>query len=173
MRACRRPANLRRGIVPLFALAASATGLQAQGPWDEESPLADAVQEVLDLYHQLAADQAEPGEKVQLPGAGQWGLVADPFQEGGSRVTEFDVTAGSYYRIVGVGEATATDLGLCIYDNAGREVRCDRISDAVPLRSFTAESSGTYRAVPVAKTLNRPAHAGLVIVKESTEVGTK
>lgn len=171
MQSYRRAANLRWGIIPVLALAASATGLQAQGPWSEESPLADAVREILVRYRQLAGDQAAPGEEVQLQGSGQRGLVGGLFREGESKSIEFDVTAASCYTVAGAGKAVATDLDLCIYDDDGRRVHCGRKSDAIPILSSTAASNGTDRAV--ANPRDHPAHAGLVIAKKSTGVGAK
>ena len=139
---------------------------RAAGPgalWEDESPFADAVGEVLRWYHQLTGDA---DGNSQLPGEGQWGLVAGLFRQGESKTIEFDVTAGSRYRVAGAGEDAANDLDLCIYDDTGREVRCDRMFDAIPLLSFTPDSDGTYRAVLIAKALDRPAHAGLVILHE-------
>ena len=63
---CAPPSQPSAGIVPLLAVAASATGRAAQS-------------------RQTPADQVRPGEQVQLSGVEQWRLVAGLFQESDPR----------------------------------------------------------------------------------------
>ena len=56
-----------------------------------------------------------------------------------------DLREGVEYQIVGVCDNDCEDMDLLIYDPSGREVDSDRLTDAIPVLSFTAPSSGEYR----------------------------
>lgn len=57
------------------------------------------------------------------------------------------------------------DLNICVYDERGREVRCDVLADRIPWVPFTAGSTGRYRAVLNAFSINGSrVYAGMIVL---------
>lgn len=101
-----------------------------------------------------------------VPDYGQWGVVVGWFSEGEEKEIRFDVSAGASYKIAGQGDRNVSDLDICVYDSVGREVGCDELTDAIPLVTFTASRSGTYRAVLTAYSLESfTAYAGMILLR--------
>lgn len=103
-----------------------------------------------------------------------WGLVVGSVAvEGSPQQLSFHVEAGEDYRVSAAGEARATDLDICVFDDMGAIVACDRETDAEPGVAFTARSTGSYRAVLEPYAIGTPdldgaseselARAGLVV----------
>ena len=102
-----------------------------------------------------------------IPEMGQWGLVFGWFAEGEDKEIRFNVTAGQSYMIAGGGDEGSEDLDICVYNQFGDEVECDTLTDNFPLVEFTAGSSGTFRAVLTAYSLNgSTSYAGMAILRE-------
>jgi hypothetical protein len=69
--------------------------------------------------------------------------------------------------LAGGGDDNSEDLDICVYDQYGNEIECDTLVDNFPLVSFTAASSGTYRAVLTAYSLSgSTSYAGMAIMRE-------
>jgi hypothetical protein len=56
-----------------------------------------------------------------------------------------DLQGGLEYQVYGVCDSDCEDLDLILYDPAGQEVDSDILTDAIPMLSFTAPSTGEYR----------------------------
>ena len=81
-------------------------------------------------------------------GRDDWSVVLGSVAAGGPHPhLSFHVEAGEDYRVSGGGEATATDLDICVFDDTDAIIDCDREGDARPGVAFTARSTGSYRAV--------------------------
>jgi hypothetical protein len=139
---------LAAGLVAFTAIPAPASA----------QSISDAIDEVLDWL--------DEGYDL-IPEHGQWGLVFGWFSEGEEKELEFAVTSGQTYMIAGGGDANSEDLDICVYDQRKEEVECDVLTDNYPLVTFTAESSGTYRAVLTAYALNgSTSYAGMAVLRE-------
>ena len=69
---------------------------------------------------------------------------------------------GASYEVYGAGDGSVEDIDICVYDQSGQVVGCDQLVDRIPIVEFTAESSGTYRAVLNAYAISwNSAHAGM------------
>lgn len=102
-----------------------------------------------------------------LPEMGQWGLVFGWFAEGEEKEISFAVTAGQTYMIAGGGDDNSEDLDICVYDSSGAQVDCDQLTDNFPLVEFTAEATGTYRAVLDAYSVTGgTTYAGMAILRK-------
>ncbi len=96
-----------------------------------------------------------------VPSRDDWGLVVGSLSVEGSRPQlSFHVEAGEDYRVSGAGEARATDLDICVFDDTDAEVACDREGDAEPAIAFTARSTGSYRAVLEPYAIDAPGLGG-------------
>ncbi|MXX56212.1 MAG: hypothetical protein F4Z44_10600 [Gemmatimonadetes bacterium] len=101
-----------------------------------------------------------------VPDYGQWGVGGGWFAEGEEKEGGFAVSAGAGYKMAGKGDRKVADLDICVYDSVGREVGCDELADAIPLVTFTASRSGTYRAVLTAYSLESfTAYAGMILLR--------
>ena len=80
-------------------------------------------------------------------GLDNWSLALGAARQDAEKRLFFEVEAGRAYRVSGAGDATASDLDVCVTDDAGNLVACDEELDARPQVAFTAESSGRYAAV--------------------------
>ena len=110
----------------------------------------------------------EGDEYTLIPEFGQWGLVFGWFSEGEEKDISFNVTVGERYMIAGGGDGNVDDIDICVYDNRGREVECDVATDAFPVVSFIAHSSGTWRATLTAYSLNSlAAYAGMALLSQN------
>jgi hypothetical protein len=139
---------LAAGLVAFTAIPAPASA----------QSISDAIDEVLDWL--------DEGYDL-IPEHGQWGLVFGWFSEGEEKELEFAVTSGQTYMIAGGGDANSEDLDICVYDQRKEEVECDVLTDNYPLVTFTAESSGTYRAVLTAYALDgSTSYAGMAVLRE-------
>ena len=161
----RLPMNLRWGILPLLALVTPAADLNAQGRWDEESPLAQVFDGLLS-WHRVLADPELFG--AEFPGVEEWDIVVGLFEAGESRTYRFDVTPGYRYRFAAAGDDNVIDIDLCLHDGEGREIRCDTTAnDARPVIAIprVAESAdGIHQVVLHARAVERPALAGFIVV---------
>jgi len=102
-----------------------------------------------------------------VPEQGQWGLVFGWFSQGEQKELHFTATAEQSYMIVGGGDLSSADLDICVYDPYGREIDCDVMRDNYPMVEFTAEVSGTYRAVLLAYELTGyTSYAGMAVLRE-------
>ncbi|MDH5759557.1 MAG: hypothetical protein OEZ65_08200 [Gemmatimonadota bacterium] len=120
--------------------------------------LADAIVGVLDWID---------GGYELVPENGQWGLAFGWFSEGEEKELRFTVTEGRSYLIAGGGDANSTDLDLCVYDEYGDEVECDQLVDNVPVVTFTATKTATYRAVLTAYSISgSTTYAGMAVLWE-------
>lgn len=125
----------------------------------QEATILDVVSGLLD-WLELQDDYS------LVPEYGQWGLLIGWFGEGEAKETRFEVEAGQDYYLAGEGDANVEDLDICVYNELGSEVECDRLTDAIPLVSFTARSSGTYRAVLTAYDLDAATgYAGMILLR--------
>ena len=123
----------------------------------QDQSIVEAVVEVLEWLDD---------DYTLVPEFGQWGMAFGWFSEGEEKEMEFTVSAGDRYLIAGGGDADADDIDICVYDDYGFEVECDVGTDSFPVVSFRASSSGTYRAVLTAYSLNgRTAYAGMALLK--------
>ena len=80
-------------------------------------------------------------------GLDNWSLALGAARQNVDKRLFFDVEAGEAYKVSGAGDATASDLDVCVTDDAGGLVACDEDLDARPQVAFTAASSGRYAAV--------------------------
>lgn len=121
--------------------------------------LGGAIQDVLEWLD----------EGYQLvPESGQWGLVFGWFAEGEDKEITFAVSKGETYMLAGGGDDSSEDLDICVYDAQGDEVDCDVLTDNFPLVEFTAETSGTYRAVLNAYSLSgSTSYAGMALLRKN------
>lgn len=137
--------------IGLTAFAAAPAPTSAQS-------ISDAIDEVLDWL--------DEGYDL-IPEHGQWGLLFGWFSESEEKEIRFNVTSGETYMIAGGGDANSEDLDICVYDQYNDEVECDVLTDNYPLVSFTAERSGTYRAVLTAYSLSgSTSYAGMAVLRE-------
>ena len=90
-----------------------------------------------------------PGNDLgSAAGGDEWGLVLGSVAVEGTRPQlSFHVEAGEDYRVSAAGEARATDLDICVFDELDEVVECDQGTDAEPGVAFKARSTGSYRAV--------------------------
>ena len=90
-----------------------------------------------------------PADLGRGPAAGldNWSLALGAARQDVDKRLFFEVEAGRAYQVSGAGDATASDLDICVTDDAGGLVACDDELDARPQVAFTAESSGRYAAV--------------------------
>ena len=136
-------AGFRQFLVLVFLLAPPT--IEAQALYDDS-----LVEAVIDVLEWLEDDDYTLAREF-----GQWGLVFGWFSEGEEEgLIDFDVTAGERYMIAGGGDDNVEDIDICVYDETGREVRCDTATDNFPLVSFIAHSTGTWRATLIAYDLN-------------------
>ena len=144
-------------ILVLVFLLAPPT-LEGQAGYDES-----LVEAVVDVLEWLEDDDYTLAREF-----GQWGLVFGWFYEGEEKDVSFNVTVGDRYMIAGGGDDNVEDIDICVYDETGREVRCDTATDNFPLVSFIAHSTGTWRATLIAYSLNGPtAYAGMALLHEN------
>ena len=102
-----------------------------------------------------------------VPEYGQWGIVVGWFGEGESKEVRFEAQAGASYKFAGEGDSGVDDIDICVYDQNNVEIECDQMSDAIPLVTFTARSSGTYRVVLTAYSLeSATAYAGMILLRQ-------
>ena len=161
MKHSRRLSELRWGILAPLALFISSPDLEGQFLTVGEARLAEAV----------APPPSVRAGQFAAARVGAWnGPTGD---EAGETILESHLAAqegrggadwagviifgaagavGGLWRC-GKEEQRQEEGACCMYDDTGREVGCDRTSDAIPLWFFIAESTGTYRAVLIAKTL--------------------
>ena len=140
-------------VAALIALLVAGAGLASQ-----RDDTVDAIENVLDWIDD---------DFLLVPENGQWGLVFGLFAEGEEKEIRFNVTSGETYRVAGGGDNDAEDLDICVYDQFGSQIGCDTLVDNIPLVEFTAQSSGTFRAVLTAYELTAgSAYAGMAILRQ-------
>ena len=101
-----------------------------------------------------------------VPDYGQWGIVVGWFSEGERKEIRFEAEAGASYKFAGQGDSDVDDIDICVYDQNNVEIECDQMSDAIPLVTFTARSSGSYRVVLTAYSLDSvAAYAGMILLR--------
>ena len=145
-------------IVGVFALVVSVP----QASVAQASAERVVVSVVQELFGWVEVDE----DYSLVPDYGQWGVVVGWFSEGEEKEIRFEVAAGESYKIAGQGDRNVEDLDICVYDSGGREVACDELVDAIPLVTFTAPRSGTYRAVLTAYSLESlTAYAGMILLR--------
>lgn len=148
------PAFSTRAVMLVCALALCFLFTPSQ---TEAQDLEAAIVDVLDWL--------DEGYEL-IPEMGQWGLVFGWFAEGEDKEIRFTASAGESYMLAGGGDANSEDLDICVYDQYGDEVECDTLTDNYPIVEFTAESSGTYRAVLSAFSLSgSTSYAGMAILR--------
>jgi len=148
---CRRWSSAWSLAVGLIAFGALPAPASAQS-------ISNAIDEVLDWL--------DEGYDL-IPEQGQWGLVFGWFSESEEKELRFNVTSGETYMIAGGGDANSEDLDICVFDQDGDEIECDVLTDNYPLVTFTAESTGAFRAVLTAYALSgSTSYAGMAVLRE-------
>ncbi|HWP38435.1 MAG TPA: hypothetical protein VNL18_12865 [Gemmatimonadales bacterium] len=146
---------------PFVGLAAAFALSLLPGEARAQASLKDAMEDVLDWVN-LKEDDYEA-----IPEMGQWGMMFGWFAEGEEKPLQFDVTKGKSYFIAGGGDGNSKDLDICVYDTQGKEVECDTATDDIPLVTFDAGQSGTYRVVLKAYDVDgSTTFAGMVILRK-------
>ncbi len=149
---CTRPSRALLVVPALLACVAVPTDASAQN-------VSDAINDVLEWLDQ--------GYQL-IPEQGQWGLVFGWFVESEEKELRFNVTAGQSYMLAGGGDENSEDLDICVYDQFGDEIECDVLTDNFPLVSFTAASTGTFRAVLTAYSLRgSTSYAGMAVLRKN------
>lgn len=142
------------------ALALFALSVPESGTAQVEESVASVVS---GLFQWLEVDDSYS----LVPEYGQWGVVVGWFSEGESKEVRFEAQSGARYKFAGEGDDGVEDIDICVYDSRNVEVACDELVDAIPLVSFTARSSGTYRVVLTAFSLESlTAYAGMILLRE-------
>ncbi len=150
--------SIRNAIVGLTAAVAL---LALPGEARAQASLKDAMDDVMDWVNLKAADYEA------LPEMGQWGMMFGWFAEGEEKALRFEVTKGKSYFIAGGGDSNSKDLDICVYDAQGREIECDTATDDIPLVTFDAAQSDTYRVVLKAYDVEgSTTFAGMVILRK-------
>ena len=161
----RPPRSIHKRTTRCGALVVGAIALMVSFPQagaGQDSVERAVVSVVQELFGWVHVDD----EYSLVPDYGQWGVVVGWFSEGEEKEIRFDVSAGESYKIAGQGDRNVSDLDICVYDSVGREVGCDELADAIPLVTFTASRSGTYRAVLTAYSLESfTAYAGMILLR--------
>ena len=123
--------------------------------------LKGAVDDVLGWVNLKAEDYEA------IPEMGQWGMTFGWFAEGEEKELLFTATKGKSYFIAGGGDENSEDLDICVYDPKGTKIECDTATDDVPLVTFTASQSGTYRATLKAYDIDgSTSFAGMVLLRK-------
>ncbi|WP_420464418.1 hypothetical protein [Candidatus Palauibacter sp.] len=150
-------------VVSLFVgVGGVGAKLEGQTAGDGASELAETT-EGLQRWYTVWVENGEA--LVLLPGSDHWGFVVGRFGTGDVKEIEFTATSGVRYKVGGAGAAAARDLDICVYDAGGGQIRCDDAADTIPLVSFVAESTGTYKAQLIATDVERPTTAGMILVR--------
>jgi len=153
----------RRSNRIAFSWQLCAVGLMALLPGRLEAQLSlkGAVEDVLGWVELKQADYET------IPEMGQWGMTFGWFAEGEDKELQFTATKGKSYFIAGGGDSNSKDLDICVYDPKGTELKCDTATDDVPLVTFDANQSGTYRATLKAYSIEgNTTFAGMVILRK-------
>ncbi|WP_428273606.1 hypothetical protein [Candidatus Palauibacter sp.] len=153
------------GIVPLLALFAPSTELNAQGLPDDGSPLAQVFDRIL-AWHRVLADPDDGDDHVagEFPGGDGWGVVVGRLEGNEHPRYGFDVPPGYRYRFAAAGDDRVRDITLCLHDEEGNQIRCESPGHACPTLSVPrrGESAvGRYQVLLWARA-ERPALVGII-----------
>lgn len=153
----RRISGSFASFIAAVALMILPGGLQAQ------LSLKGAIDDVLGWVN-LKEDDYEA-----IPEMGQWGMTFGWFAEDEEKELQITVTKGKSYFIAGGGDENSKDLDICVYDPKGKEVECDTATDDIPLVTFDADQSGTYRVVLKAYSIEgSTTFAGMVVLRKKS-----
>jgi len=147
--------------VSFLSFAAAALLVVLPGRAEAQLSLKDALDDVMGWVSLKAEDHEA------IPEMGQWGMTFGWFAEGEEKELRFTATKGKSYFIAGGGDDNSKDLDICVYDPKGAEVECDTATDDVPLVTFDASQSGTYRVVLKAYDIDgTTTFAGMVLLRK-------
>ncbi len=86
---------------------------------------------------QLVSNASAEGYRVRMQDS-------DSLPRGGELGYTTVLTGGSEYIVFACGDAAVTDLDIYVYDEAGKLVDRDRMSDAQPIVAITPEYTASY-----------------------------
>lgn len=132
------------------------------------------VAAVLALAGPVAAQTLDPGQaRAVVDKALKWSeggdvayVLAGEVVPSGREALAFDSAPGRNYRVVAEGDLRALDLDVCVYGPDDQRVACDQKPNSWPVVDFTARTSGRYRAVLIAHSLDGPsAYAAMLVLR--------